>query len=33
MTSGLLGLVFGTIYLVTLLAIGIPYLTAVDPLG
>lgn len=28
-----LGLVFGTIYLVTLLAIGIPYLTAVNPLG
>ena len=28
-----LGLVFGTIYLVTLLAIGIPYLTAANPLG
>jgi anion transporter len=28
-----LGLVFATIYLVTLLAIGIPYLTAANPLG
>jgi anion transporter len=29
----LLGLVFGVIYLVALLAIGIPYLTAANPLG
>ena len=28
-----LGLVFGVIYLATLLAVGIPYLTAVNPLG
>jgi len=28
-----LGLVFGVIYLAALLIIGIPYLTAVNPLG
>jgi hypothetical protein len=28
-----LGLVFGAIYLAVLLGVGIPYLTALDPLG
>jgi len=28
-----LGLVFGAIYLAVLLGVGIPYLTAVSPLG